>query len=80
MQEITTLQKNKYFKNPKDYIMLLVGIFATLYLINFGFGIIEILPDTLPFIGNVDEVLVTGVLISVLEYFDINITQWFKRS
>lgn len=70
----------KYFLQIKDYIMLLLGIVSLTYLLNFTFGIVEILPDTLPFIGNIDEVLVTGVLVSVLEYFNINITSWFKRT
>ena len=37
----------------------LVGLFYLLlggvYLLNFGFGLVEFLPDNLPIIGNVDE-------------------------
>lgn len=69
----------KFFTQPKDFGMLFVGIISVLYVLNITFGIVEILPDNLPFIGNIDEALVTGLLISVLQYFDINVTQWFNR-
>jgi hypothetical protein len=69
----------KFFSTAKDFGMLFIGIISTAYLLNFTFGFIEFLPDALPFVGNVDEVLITGVLISVLQYFGIDITKWFKR-
>lgn len=65
--------------STKDYGMVVLGIFSVLYLLNFSFGVVEFLPDNLPLIGNIDEVLVVGVLVSVFEYFGINVTRWFKR-
>ncbi len=73
-------KKKNFFTQPKDYGMLVLGIVSIVYLLNFTFGFIEILPDTLPFLGNIDEALMTGLFISVLQYFNINITGWFKRT
>jgi hypothetical protein len=74
-------QKNiqKYFTQPKDYFMLFLGLISLIYLLNFTFGGIELLPDILPIIGNIDEAFMTTLLLSVLHYFNINITSWFKR-
>ena len=74
-----TSQK-KMFSQPKDYGMLVLGIISILYLLNFTFGLVEILPDTLPILGNLDEAFMTALLVSVLQYFDIDPTKWFKRS
>lgn len=69
----------KYFSKPKDFIMILLGIISVLYVLNITFGVVEFLPDNLPFVGNIDEALVTAILVSVLQYFNINVTNWFKR-
>lgn len=34
------------------WVMLIIGV---RYLVNWGFGVVEFLPDNLPFIGNMDE-------------------------
>jgi len=61
-------------KHLKDVLMFILGIISCLYLLNFSFGFLEFLPDALPFVGNLDEVFVTGLLISVLRYFNIDVT------
>lgn len=73
-------KKSGYFTQAKDFGMLALGIVAGLYVLNITFGVVELLPDNLPFVGNIDEALVTAVLVSVLQYFNINITHWFKRT
>ena len=77
--DIKTKEKKKYFSRGKDFLMLGVGFISILYLLNFTFGLIEFLPDVLPLVGNLDEVVITGILISVLSYFNINTTHFFKR-
>jgi uncharacterized membrane protein YkvA (DUF1232 family) len=56
-----------------------LGIISVIYLLNITFGVVEFLPDNLPIVGNIDEALITAILIAVLQYFGINITQIFKR-
>lgn len=71
--------KKKYFTQPKDFFVVFVGILSFLYVLNITFGVVEFLPDNLPFVGNIDEAMATAVLVSVLQYFNINVTNWFKR-
>jgi hypothetical protein len=42
----------KINKKVKGFLLLGIGI---IYLLNFGFGFVEFLPDNLPWIGNIDE-------------------------
>ncbi len=78
--DITTPKsKKKYFSRKKDFVMLGIGIISIVYLLNFTLGFIEFLPDALPLVGNIDEVLVSGILLSVLNYFNIDLTKFFKR-
>lgn len=45
---------------------LILGIICLIYLINPGAGVIELLPDNLPIIGNLDEGLaMTGLLMAL---------------
>jgi hypothetical protein len=45
---------------------LILGILCLVYLINPGAGVIELLPDNLPIIGNIDEGLaMTGLLMAL---------------
>ena len=39
-----------------------------------GFGVFEFIPDTFPFIGNLDEATATLLLLSTLAYFGIDPT------
>lgn len=71
--------RKKWFSQPKDYFVLLLGIISALYLLNFSFGFIEFLPDSLPLVGNVDEAVAAYLLYSVLEYFDVNVHKLIKR-
>lgn len=43
----------------KKLIIISVGMLSGLYLLNPGFGIFELIPDGIPFIGNLDEASAT---------------------
>lgn len=58
--------------------VLIVGIFAALYLINPTLGVFEFLPDNIPFLGNVDEATATLLLISALAFFGIKVPLFFQ--
>ena len=73
-------KKKRYFSRKKDFFMLGLGILSILYLLNFSFGWVEFLPDALPLVGNIDEAIATGLLLSVLNYFNLDITGFLKRS
>lgn len=52
----------------KRLLVILLGVFSVIYLINPSAGIFELLPDNIPFVGNVDESLAAYVLYSCIEY------------
>ena len=53
----------------KKVLAFFLALLSAFYLINPGAGIFELLPDNIPFIGNVDEGLAAYVLYSCIEYF-----------
>ena len=48
--------------------ILLLALVSIIYLLNPTAGIFEVLPDNIPFIGNVDETLAAYILYSCLEF------------
>jgi len=49
--------------------LLLAGV----YLANPGWGVLELLPDNLPGIGNIDEVVATTIFLTCLGRLGINV-------
>lgn len=67
----------------KKIIVAGIGVLAGLYLLNPGFGVFEIIPDNIPFVGNLDEVTATFLILSSLAYFGIDLRDvfggWWKK-
>ena len=61
-------------RNPLQnlFVVVIMGI-AGLYLINPTAGVIEVIPDVIPIIGNLDEAAAVALLISGLSYFGVNV-------
>ncbi|PLX95891.1 MAG: DUF1232 domain-containing protein [Desulfuromonas sp.] len=59
--------------------IFLLGLFCLLYLLNPGAGIFEMIPDNLPFIGNLDEAAAVTTLLLCLRYFGIELPDIFRR-
>ena len=57
----------------------LAGVLGALYLLNPTAGFFELLPDNLPFIGNLDEVAATLLVLGALRHFGIDLTRAFRR-
>ena len=75
-------QKAIVKKKPPLLVRLLVhstmtgiGLIAFLYLIFPSFGVIELIPDNVPFFGNLDEASVTAILLMVAYYWGIDPTK-----
>ena len=49
--------------------MFLLGALSLLYILNPGAGIIELIPDNIPLVGNLDEAAAAVVLLNCLAYF-----------
>lgn len=56
-----------------------LGAFSAFYLFNPGAGVVELIPDNIPFIGNLDEAAAAGLLISCLAYFGVDLGGFFGR-
>ena len=64
----------------KSVIVIIIGILSLLYILNPGAGIFELIPDNIPFIGNLDEATAAMILLACLRYFGIDIGNIFKRN
>ena len=53
----------------KSILIFFLAILSIIYLLNPTAGIFELIPDNIPFVGNVDEGLASYVLFSCFEYF-----------
>ena len=61
------------------YLVFSLGIISLFYLLNIGAGFIELIPDNIPFVGNLDEAGATALLLMCLRYFGPDITNVFKK-
>jgi hypothetical protein len=66
-------------KLVRSVLVWLVCIGLAVYLMNPGGGQHELLTDDKPFVGNLDEVLATIILISGLRYFGLDIAKFFSK-
>ncbi len=64
----------------KKIIIIITGILSALYLLNPTAGLFEILPDNIPFVGNIDEATATTLLLASLGYFGIDVSSFFKKN
>ena len=64
----------------KKTAIFLLGLFCLIYLLNPGAGIFELIPDNLPFIGNLDEAAALTTLLLCLKYFGIELPDFFRRN
>lgn len=55
----------------EDLVIAVLGIFSFLHLLNLTAGVIELIPDNIPLIGNLDEAGATALLIGALKHFNI---------
>jgi len=63
----------------KKPVVFLLGLLSALYILNPTAGLFEILPDNLPFIGNLDEAAAVALLLMCLKYFGIDLPNIFRR-
>lgn len=60
-------------------MVLLLMLISVIYLINPGAGFIELIPDNIPFVGNLDEAGAVALLIMCLRHFGIDLPNLFDR-
>ncbi len=64
----------------KPVFVVLIGLASLFYILNPGAGIFELIPDNIPFLGNLDEATAVFILLSCLRYFNIDLANIFKRN
>jgi uncharacterized membrane protein YkvA (DUF1232 family) len=63
----------------QDFVVIGTALFAILYIINPTAGFIELIPDNIPLIGNLDEAGAVFIIISALKYFGFEMPNIFKK-
>lgn len=63
----------------KKFVVAALGVLSTLYIFNPTAGIFELIPDNIPFIGNLDEAGAVVLLLMCLRYFGIDLPNIFKK-
>ena len=63
----------------KKPLVFSLGLLSVLYILNPTAGLFEIIPDNLPFIGNLDEAAAVALLLMCLKYFGIDLPNIFRR-
>jgi hypothetical protein len=58
----------------KKLFAAITGVISLIYLINPSAGILELIPDNIPLLGNLDEAAATALLLSSLRYFGADFT------
>jgi len=60
--------------------VFLIGVFCVIYLLNPGAGVFELIPDNIPFFGNLDEVTAVATLYMCLNYLGFSLSRFLRRS
>lgn len=63
----------------KKSVVFCLGLLSALYILNPTAGLFELIPDNLPFIGNLDEAAAVALLLMCLKYFGIDLPNIFRR-
>lgn len=63
----------------KSLFVIIAALLSIVYLINPTAGILEFIPDNIPFIGNIDEAAAVTVLLACARYFGLDLSKFFGR-
>jgi uncharacterized membrane protein YkvA (DUF1232 family) len=66
--------------NKRKIMIFLAGLLGAVYLVNPTAGVIELIPDNFPIIGNLDEATATVLLVSALKEFGWDLTFWRPKT
>ncbi len=72
---IPLVPKRTFFKTILALGSILIGL---IYILNPGFGLFELIPDSIPVIGNLDEAGAVLLILSGLRYLGLDLTRYFN--
>ena len=52
---------------------------GSVYMINPGLGVFELLPDNLPIVGNLDEAAVVLIMFAALRYLGVRLPEFIEK-
>ncbi len=62
----------------RSAVVVFLGAISVLYLLNIGVGVVELIPDNVPFVGNLDEGTAVVLLLNCLRYFGLDLGGLFS--
>ena len=62
----------------KKFAALIIGLVSLIYVFNPTAGILEIIPDNLLLVGNIDEAAATAIIIAALRVLNVDLTKIFE--
>ena len=63
----------------KNILVALAGLLSLVYLLNPTAGVLELIPDNLPIIGNLDEAAAVAIILAAFRYYGIDLTSFLGR-
>ena len=60
-------------------IIHVIGVISLFYLLNIGVGFIELIPDNIPIVGNLDEATAAILLLNYLRYLGVDLLNIFQN-
>ena len=63
----------------KKTLSVVLIVLSTLYILNPTAGVFELLPDNIPFVGNIDELFAFYVLFASFQYYRTGDVNVFKK-
>jgi uncharacterized membrane protein YkvA (DUF1232 family) len=63
----------------KNILVALAGIISLIYLFNPTAGILEIIPDNFPIVGNLDEAAACAIVLATFRYYGVDLTGFIGR-
>ena len=59
----------------REFVIILIALLAVIYLVNPTAGILELILDNFPLIGNLDEAGATLILVNTLAYYGLDLSK-----
>ncbi len=63
----------------KTLFNLVIGIIGVIYILNPTAGVIELIPDNIPLVGNLDEAAAVVLVLGCLRYFGFDPACFMRR-
>jgi len=63
----------------KNILVALAGLIGLIYILNPTAGVLELIPDNIPIVGNLDEAAAVALVLAALRYYGVDLTGFLRR-